>query len=116
MAIRASRVTWCVLAVLTVHLPGGCSFGPHALERTRLPYNAAINRTTEEQLLLNIVRLRYNDTPSSLAVSAIATQFELQQNLSIVPFSPVRARTLTKVSRRYCPRPQFSTPTGPRSH
>jgi hypothetical protein len=86
MAIRASRVTWFALAVLTVPLPGGCSFGPHALEKTRLPYNEAVTRTTEEQLLLNIVRLRYNDTPSSLAVSAIATQFELQQNLSIVPF------------------------------
>src|SRR5262249_2987229 len=32
------------------------------------------------------VRLRYNDTPSSLAVTTIATQYELQQNFSIVPF------------------------------
>jgi hypothetical protein len=44
------------------------------------------SKANEEQLLLNIVRLRHNDTPSGLAVSAIATQFELLQNLSIVPF------------------------------
>src|SRR5204863_2235961 len=38
------------------------------------------------QLLLNIVRLRYVDTPSSLAVSTIAAQFELQKNLQLTPF------------------------------
>jgi hypothetical protein len=85
-AMRATWVSWCVLTALAVPVLGGCSFGPRALERTRLRYNEAVNKTTEEQLLLNIVRLRYNETPSSLAVSAIATQFELQQNLSIVPF------------------------------
>jgi hypothetical protein len=83
MAMRGSWVIWCALAAL---LSGGCAFGPRALERTRLRYNEAVNKTSEEQLLLNIVRLRYNDTPSSLAVTAIATQFELQQNLSLVPF------------------------------
>jgi hypothetical protein len=43
----------------------GCTIGPRALETHRLPYNEAVKKTTEEQLLLNIVRLRYTDTPSS---------------------------------------------------
>src|SRR5262249_8776302 len=86
MATRESWGTWCALALLTAPLLGGCQFGPRALEQNRLRYNEAVNRTTEEQLLLNIVRLRYNDTPSSLAVTTIATQYELQQNFSIVPF------------------------------
>ena len=51
----------------------GCSaFGPSILETSRLQYNEVVKKTAEEQLLLNIVRLRYTDTPSSLAVSAIA--------------------------------------------
>ena len=78
-AIRAVLVSWLALA-------GGCAFGPKTLEKTRLPYNQAIKCTTEEQLLLNIVRLRYTDTPSSLGVSNIAAQHELQQTLGIVPF------------------------------
>ena len=72
MAKRSARGLW----VLTVSLlVAGCtSFGPWALQRSRLQYNEVVKTTTEEQLLLNIVRLRYTDTPSSLAVSAIAAQ------------------------------------------
>jgi len=66
---------------------GGCrSFGPKALEQTRLHYNEVVKATTEQQLLLNIVRLRYLDTPSSLAVSSIAAQFELTPSAQVVPF------------------------------
>lgn len=68
-------------------LLGGCtSFGPRSLQQSRLEYNETIKSTTEEQLLLNIVRLRYTDTPSSLAVSAIAAQFERSQTLGLTPF------------------------------
>jgi hypothetical protein len=67
-------------------LSGCASFGPNALQNTRLQYNEAVKVTTEEQLLLNIVRLRYGDTPSSLAVSTIAAQFERTQSLQLTPF------------------------------
>ncbi len=64
----------------------GCGLGPRALHQTRLPYNEAVKVTSEEQLLLNIVRLRYSDNPSSLAVSSIAAQFEVVKQLQLVPF------------------------------
>lgn len=63
-----------------------CSIGPKVLENTRLRYNEAIKTTSEEQLLLNIVRLRYTDSPSSLAVSNIAAQNEFSQSLQAMPF------------------------------
>ena len=62
------------------------SLGPGALQETRLKYNEVVKTTTEEQLLLNIVRLRYTETPSSLAVSAIAAQFEMARNFRVLPF------------------------------
>lgn len=67
-------------------LSGCASVGPAALDDTRLQYNEIIKRTTEQQLLLNIVRLRYTDTPSSLAVSGIAAQFERSQSVGLLPF------------------------------
>ena len=94
--LRAERVApspphRCRLPLLRVTvgalLLAGCStFGPDALQTTRLQYNEVVKRTTEEQLLLNIVRLRYTDTPSSLAVSGIAAQFELARSFQLTPF------------------------------
>jgi len=40
-----------------------------------------VKTTTEQQLLLNIVRLSYTDTPSSLGVSNIAAQYEVTKNV-----------------------------------
>jgi hypothetical protein len=79
---RAARGLFLLLACGAA----GCTFGPHALERTRLPYNEAVKTTSEEQLLLNIVRLRYVDTPSSLGVATIAAQFERTQSVAATPF------------------------------
>jgi hypothetical protein len=78
---------WWLAALAACALISGCtSFGPNALQQTRLQYNEVVKATTEEQLLLNIVRLRYTDTPSSLAVSTIAAQFERTQNFQVTPF------------------------------
>ena len=85
MAIAHSRQA-PVAAFLCALLAGCASIGPEALQQNRLQYNEIVKTTSEEQLLLNIVRLRYTDTPSSLSVSTIAAQFERSQNLSIVPF------------------------------
>jgi len=76
-----------ILALIAPLLLSACSsFGPRALQQARLDYNETVKSTTEEQLLLNIVRLRYTDTPSSMAISAIAAQFERSQGVGIVPF------------------------------
>ena len=61
--------------VLAGSLAASCSLGPRALDTLRLRYNEVVKTTSEEQLLLNIVRLRYTDTPSSMAVSTIIETF-----------------------------------------
>lgn len=65
---------------------GGCAVGPQELRQNRLAYNAAVKASSEEQLLLNIVRLRYTDSPSSLAVTTVADQLELTKSLGLTPF------------------------------
>jgi len=74
----AVALTLCVLA--------GCVTGPRALQETRLQYNEIVKSTTEQQLLLNIVRLRYTDTPSSLSIASVAAQFEVAKSLQLMPF------------------------------
>jgi hypothetical protein len=56
------------------------------IEINRLRYNDSVKVTTERQLLLNIVRLRYIDTPSSLSVTTIAEQPEIVAGLKAIPF------------------------------
>lgn len=70
-----------ILGTLAVILPSGCVAGPTALRASRLNYNQAIQETTNEQLLLNLVRLKYRDVPFFLEVSTVSAQFIYQGSL-----------------------------------
>jgi hypothetical protein len=67
-------------------LCAGCSLGPKALERSHGRYYEAVRHVEEEQLLRNIVHVRYNETPAHLNVSSIATQYELTSQAEARPF------------------------------
>ena len=70
------RVPVLAAALTAALLLGGCAYiGPRALEQNRKPYNIAIQSTNDEQMLLNLARLKYRDTPFFLQVSSVATQF-----------------------------------------
>jgi len=69
----------------------GCTFGARALESSVGPYNDAVKTVAEEQLLLNLVRLRYNDNIVRLDVSSIATQYELSASAEAQPFFAAQA-------------------------
>ncbi|WAS93552.1 hypothetical protein [Nannocystis punicea] len=52
--------------------------GPRALRFSRGTYNTAIQQTNSEQLLLNLVRLRYRDAPLFLEVTSISSSLSLE--------------------------------------
>jgi hypothetical protein len=54
----------------------GC-VGPNAVRYTRLRYNEVVRDTNDQQLLLNIVRLRYADSPIFIDLPNITSQFEV---------------------------------------
>src|SRR5262249_45304016 len=56
---------------------GGCAFGPKVLESSHGKYNESVREVEEEQLLCNLVRLRYNETSLALNIASIAAQYEL---------------------------------------
>src|SRR5438874_2597687 len=81
-----SAMRRCAPAMAMVVAVGGCAFGPKALERSHGRYNESVRRVDEEQLLRNIVRLRYNESPLNLNVAAIAAQYELSGQAEARPF------------------------------
>jgi len=60
----------------------GCSacasLGPRAVRWERTSYNFAIQATQDAQLLLNLVRLKYRDTPVFLELSSITSLYALE--------------------------------------
>lgn len=69
----------------------GCVFGPSAIRKTQPRYSESLRRIGDEQLLLNIVRFRYNEPWSQLDVASIAAQFELSGSAGLQPLFGVGA-------------------------
>lgn len=59
----------------------GCSLGPHILKQGHLGYNSSVKASADEELLLNIVRLRYLDTIEFLAINSISAQTSISVSL-----------------------------------
>jgi len=73
-------------------LSGGCMYGgPHSLKVTRPDYNIAIQQTNEQELLLNLTRLKYRDSLYFLTVEKVASTVELSSKLSAGAEFPVGA-------------------------
>jgi hypothetical protein len=73
---RKTQRRLCVVLAFVPLLAVGC-FGPTTIRETRARYNDVIKKTSEEELLLNLVRLRYNEHPSFLPVTGLNAQFQL---------------------------------------
>ena len=73
-ARRSGRGLIC-LASLLLTVSGCVSVGPRAIDATRTDYNRTLLETEDEQLLLNLVRLRYLDRLLFLEASALTTHY-----------------------------------------
>ena len=79
---QATRLGTRLLLLGTVALLVGCtSFGSSILTGERVNYNAALQITNDEQLLLNLVRLRYLDSTAFMDVGNITAQSSFQAGL-----------------------------------
>lgn len=53
----------------------GCTLGPREIQAGRLRYNESIQKTFQEEMLLNLVRLKYREAPEFLVVGGVAAQY-----------------------------------------
>ena len=74
--LRRRRSLRLVILLAGVVSLSGC-LGPKAVRYTRLRYNEVVRDTNDEQLLINIVRLRYADSPVFIDLPNITSQFEM---------------------------------------
>ena len=81
----------------------GCGLGPAKLPATRMDYNQAVQRSNNEEMLLNIVRMKYFEQPLFLQVGAIASSFSYSVTGSGSATLPDQRDFLRSVYYNYAP-------------
>ena len=71
-----------VLAVTALLAASCATVGPATIARDRVDYDHAITTSWKRTMLLNMVKLRYGDTPMFLDVSSIINSYTLDATLS----------------------------------
>ena len=99
-------------AVLVSFVTVGCrTIGPSTIGEARFDYTEAISSSWKKQMLLNLVKIRYGDTPVFLDVSSIINQYaletELNGGLSWNAFLPTDSQNVS-VRSRYSDRPTIT--------
>ena len=70
----------CTLLVL----PACATIGAGSVRRDSLDYSEALGKAWKEQTLLNVVKLRYADTPVFLEVSSVISSYQLQSQVNVL--------------------------------
>jgi hypothetical protein len=77
--IRVIIITLWVLLLLS-----GCSgIGPMTVPRDRFDYTAAISDSWKNQMLFNMVRIRYGDAPVFLDVTSVIGQYQVAGQINL---------------------------------
>jgi hypothetical protein len=103
-----------VLLALLFALGGCANLGPGSIKGNRLDYNLAIQQTNDQELLLNLVRLKYRDRLYFMNVERVVSALEFNQSIGAgATFPPGDDPTVTvgPIAAAYSEKPSiFYTP------
>lgn len=78
---------------LVFYLSACTHFGAHTLPPDRIRYNKSILNSDLQQSLLNLVRMRFGDSPNFLSVSSVVSQFSVGGSIASDPTRSVSPGT-----------------------
>ena len=78
-----SFLKYVLLAASCLLISCNSIIGPGSLKRERQDFNIALQQTNDEQMLLNLVRMKYRDTTMFLEVTALASQYTIGGSVTV---------------------------------
>jgi hypothetical protein len=66
-----------MITLLALCLAGCAGFGPPTVSRDRFDYTEALSDSWKHQMLQNMIKIRYGDTPVFLDVSSVISQYQI---------------------------------------
>lgn len=72
-----------LIGLLCLSIASCSNIGSTVLPPNRLDYNMSLENSEQQQSLLNIVRLRYSDTPYFMSVNNIVSQFSFATDVGV---------------------------------
>jgi hypothetical protein len=82
--MKKAKVLKLALPLLSVTLLSGCwRIGPDKVALDRFGYTTAVGDSWKQQMLLNLVKLRYGDVPVFLDVQAMISQYSLMGQVTL---------------------------------
>lgn len=91
LRLRAGPAVGAWICGCAVLAACGTRVGPRTIPGARFDYNQRIAQSQNDQLLLNLVRLRYRDTPVFLDVGTVIAQYTLDARVGVLPTANVDA-------------------------
>src|SRR5688572_24382997 len=80
---RRARETLVAVVGLLVAVAGCGGIGPRTVPNDRFDYTEAISSSWKQQMLVNMVKLRYGDTPVFLDVVSVINQYTLETQVDV---------------------------------
>ncbi len=72
-----------LIFILLLALSGCAAIGPGTVARDRFDYTAAISDSWKQQMLYNMVKLRYGDAPVFLDVASVINQYSVESAIDM---------------------------------
>jgi hypothetical protein len=105
-----ARVNIALWTCVFLFSAGCSSIGTHTITRDRFDYNAAISDSWKNQMLLNLIKIRYGDSPVFLDVASVISQYEMVGELRLMTpgLTPSGGTSGVGVVGKYMDRPTIT--------